>query len=111
MIRIKRTFHLILTLAVMLTMAQTAWAATIEETVTFYMDGGASGNTSVQDDWTLASSGKTLHWSNNNPSQNKLSWGDNKASFYSSVNEIKCNGVIEFPNLEGTVKRVELSFK
>lgn len=107
--RVKLSFNLILTLAVMLTMAQTAWAATIEETVTFYMDGGASGNTSVQDDWTLASSGKTLHWSNNNPSQNKLSWGDNKASFYSSVNEIKCNGVIEFPNLEGTVKRVELT--
>ena len=51
----KLSFHLILTLAAMLTMAQTAWAATKIETrtVTFYMDGGASGNTSAQDDWTL----------------------------------------------------------
>ena len=105
----KLSFHLILTLAAMLTMAQTAGAATETRTVTFYMDGGASNNTSAQDDWTLVSSGKTLRWSNNNPSQNKLSWEDNKASFYSSVNEIKCNGVIEFPNLEGTVKRVELT--
>ena len=104
----KQISNLILTLAAVLTMAQTAWAATETITVTFYMDGGASSNTSAQDDWTLVSSGKTLHWSNNNPSQNKLSWADNKASFYSSVNEIKCNGVIEFPNLEGTVKRVEL---
>ena len=105
----RQKFNLILTLAAMLTMAQMAWAGTETRTLTFYMDGGASGNTSAQDDWTLVSSGKTLHWSNNNPSQNKLSWADNKASFYSSVNEIKCNGVIEFPNLEGTVKRVELT--
>ena len=56
----KTKFNLTLILAVMLTMAQTAWAATETKTLTFYMDGGASGNTSAQDDWTLVSSGKTL---------------------------------------------------
>ena len=40
----KLSFHLILTLVVMLTMAQTAWAATKTETrtATWYMDGGAA---------------------------------------------------------------------
>ena len=60
----KIKYNLILTLAVMLTMAQTAWAATKTETrtVTFYMDGGASGRTSKVDDWTLNSGGITLHY-------------------------------------------------
>ena len=64
----KLSFHLILTLAVMLTMAQTAWATTKIETrtATFYMDGGASGRTSKVDDWTLNSGGITLHYANNN---------------------------------------------
>ena len=105
----RQKFHLVLTLTVMLTMAQTAWAVTETKTVTFYMDGGASGNTSMQDDWTLVSNGKTLHWSNNDPSNNKISWRSNKkiADFRSNV--IECNGVIEFPNLEGTVKSVALT--
>ncbi|MBR3414069.1 MAG: hypothetical protein IKG81_15425 [Bacteroidales bacterium] len=105
----KLSFHLILTLAAMLTMAQTAWAATETRTVTFYMDGGASGNTSVQDDWTLVSSGKTLHWSNNDPSNNKISWRFDKKIADFRANVIECNGVIEFPNLEGTVKSVALT--
>ena len=41
MIRIKRTFHLILTLAAMLTMAQTAWAA--DQTVTYRLITGTKG--------------------------------------------------------------------
>ena len=41
MIRIKRTFNLILTLAVMLTMAQGAWAVTEEVTETWTMNGSA----------------------------------------------------------------------
>ena len=109
MTRTKQTFNLILSFALWLVAAQTAWAATETRTVTFYMDGGASGNTSMQDDWTLVSSGKTLHWSNDDPENNKISWRPNKkiADFRSNV--IECNGVIEFPNLEGTVKSVALT--
>ncbi len=105
----RQKFNLILTLAAMLTMAQTAWAATETRTVTFYMDGGASGNTSVQDDWTLVSSGKTLHWSNNDPDNNKISLNSDSKTTSFRTNVITCNGVIEFLNLEGTVKSVELT--
>ena len=105
----KQTFHLILSLAAVLTMAQTAWAATETRTVTFYMDGGASGNTSAQDDWTLVSSGKTLHWSNNDPDNNKISLNSKYYTTSFRTNVITCNGVIEFLNLEGTVKSVELT--
>ena len=51
MIRIKQTFNLILTLALWLTMAQTAWATTttVTRTVTWKMDGGASGETTKTD--------------------------------------------------------------
>ena len=106
----KIIFNLILTLAAMLT-AATAWAGTTIETrtLTFYMDGGASGNTSVQDDWTLVSSGKTLHWSNNDPSNNKIKCTANKKTTAFRANVIECRGVIEFPNLEGTVKSVALT--
>ena len=73
MIRIKRTFNLILTLAVMLTMAQTAWAATKTETrtATWYMDGGASGNTNVEGTHVLNSGGMTLEYKNNNTAATK----------------------------------------
>ena len=109
MTRTKQTFNLILSLAFWLTMAQTIWAATETKTVTFYMDGGASGNTSVQDDWTLVSSGKTLHWSNNDPDNNKISLNSKYKTTSFRTNVITCNGVIEFLNLEGTVKSVELT--
>ena len=105
----KRTFNYILILTVTLTMAQAMWAGTETKIVTFYMDDGASGNTSVQDDWTLVSNGKTLHWSNNDPSNNKISWRSNKKIADFRANVIECNGVIEFPNLEGTVKSVALT--
>ena len=105
----KIKYNLILILAAVLTMAQTAWAATETKTVTFYMDGGASGNTSAQDDWTLVSSGKTLNWSNDDPDNNKITWRSKQKTASFRTNVIKCNGVIEFPNLEGTVKSVELT--
>lgn len=105
----RQKFNLILTLAVMLTMAQTAWAVTETKTVTFYMDGGASGKTSAQDDWTLVSSGKTLHWSNDDPDNNKISLSPKYQTTSFRTNVITCNGVIEFLNLEGTVKSVELT--
>ena len=107
--KVKLSFNLILTLALWLVAAQGAWAVKVTKTVTFYMDGGASGNTSAQDDWTLVSSAKTLHWSNNDPSNNKISWKSNKKIADFRANVIECNGVIEFPNLEGTVKSVALT--
>ena len=65
----KLSFHLILTLAVMLTMAQGAWAVTETRTVTFYMDGGYSDKTQLQDNWTLLNeNGLTLYYSNTNQS-------------------------------------------
>ena len=109
--RVKLSFHLIITLAAMLTMAQTAWAGTTIETrtVTFYMDGGASGRTSKVDDWTLNSGGITLHYANNNPSTNKIGLlSDNQMTTF-DTNVITNQGYIEFTNLEGTVKSVALT--
>jgi hypothetical protein len=71
--KLRQKINFILTLAALLMMVQMAWAGTETRTLTFYMDGGASSNTSMQDDWTLASSGKTLHWSNDDPDNNKIS--------------------------------------
>ena len=100
-----------LTLIVILAMAQTAWAGTKIETrtVTFYMDGGASGRTSKVDDWTLNSGGITLHYANNNPSTNKIGLlSDNQMTTF-DTNVITNQGYIEFTNLEGTVKSVALT--
>ncbi|MCR4811338.1 MAG: hypothetical protein K5867_01935, partial [Bacteroidales bacterium] len=56
------------------TMAQTAWAGTKIETrtATFYLNGGTSGSTTQQDDWTLVSGGIWLHYNNNAPSDNTI---------------------------------------
>ncbi|MDO4994336.1 MAG: hypothetical protein Q4E32_04970 [Bacteroidales bacterium] len=105
---IRLYFRVAMMLLMMLT-TMTTWATTETRTVTFYMDGGASGNTSAQDDWTLVSSGKTLHWSNNDPDNNKISLNSNSKTTSFRTNVITCNGVIEFLNLEGTVKSVELT--
>ena len=107
--RVKLSFHLILTLAVMLTMAQTAWAATKTETrtVTFYLNGGTSGSTTLADEgWTLVSGGIRLHYNNNATSSNKILLfpNNNQTTLGSSI--LGCNGFFEFPNLEGTVKSV-----
>ena len=108
--RVKLSFNLILTLALWLVAAQTAWATTTIETrtVTFYMDGGASGRTSKVDDWTLNSGGITLHYANNNPSTNKIGLLDNRITYF-YTNVITNHGYIEFTNLEGTVKSVALT--
>jgi len=104
----KLSFHLILTLVAMLMMAQTAWATTKIETrtVTFYMDGGTSGSTTPQDDWTLVSGGIRLHYNNNAPSDNtiRLDRESNQTNLGKKI--LRCNGFFEFPNLEGTVKSV-----
>lgn len=105
----RKTFNLILTLAVMLTMAQAAWAGTKIETrtATFYMDGGTSGSTTLADGgWTLVSGGIRLHYNNNATSSNKiLLFPDNNQTTLGSQ-ILQCNGFFEFPNLEGTVKSV-----
>ena len=107
--RVKLSFNLILTLALWLTMAQTAWAGTKIETrtATFYMDGGTSGSTTLADGgWTLVSGGIRLHYNNNATSSNKILLfpDNNQTTLGSSI--LGCNGFFEFPNLEGTVKSV-----
>ena len=109
----KRILVIFLTLAAMLTMAQTAWAGTTTETrtATFYMDGCTSGRTTLQDDHTLVSGGMVLHYSNKTPDLDKITLTTNGGrkitKFSRSV--IQCEGVIEFTNLVGTVKSVELT--
>ena len=111
MIRIKRTFHLILTLAAMLTMAQTAWAAKETRTVTFYMDGCTSGRTTLQDDHTLVSEGMVLYYSSNVPNSNyiQLTNDDGRKITNFRLSVIQNEADIKFTNLEGTVKSVELT--
>ena len=105
----KLSFNLILTLALWLVAAQTAWAGTKIETrtATFYMDGGTSGSTTLADGgWTLVSGGIRLHYNNNATSSNKILLfpDNNQTTLGSSI--LGCNGFFEFPNLDGTVKSV-----
>ena len=105
----KIKYNLILILAAVLTMAQTAWAATETKTVTFYMD-GCTSTTTLQDNWTLVSSeGKVLHYSNNATADNYISLSDKYKRTSFRVNIITCEGIIEFTNLAGIVTKVELT--
>ena len=111
----KQTFNLILTLAAMLTMAQTAWAATVKETrtTTWQMDGGASPLTTLENPLTLLNAeGKRLYY------YNTIQDGDNSFSlstwFGSNTTSLRGNildnhGELRFTNLEGTVTKVELN--
>ena len=107
----KRILVIFLTLTAMLTMAQTAWAAKETRKVTFYMDGCTSGRTTLQDDHTLVSGGMVLHYSNKTPNLDKIELTTNGGRKITTFrrNVIQCEGVIEFTNLEGTVKSVELT--
>ena len=107
----KLSFNLILILAVMLMMAQTAWAATKIETrtATWYMDGGASGNTNVQGTHVLNSGGMTLEYKNNNTATNTIYMNPNNNKVIFRLNIISCGGYLEFTNLQGTVKKVEFT--
>ena len=100
-------------LVMMLTMAQTAWAGTIIETrtVTFYMDGGASGNTNLQGDsrHVLVSGGMTLEYKNNNTAANTIYMNPYNNQVVFRINIISCGGFLEFTNLQGTVKKVEFT--
>ncbi len=115
MIRIKQTFNLILTLAAMLTMAQTAWAATVKETrtATWQMDGGASGSTTLENSLTLLNAeGKRLYYYNTiQDGDNSFSlstwFGSNTTSLRGDI--LNNQGELRFTNLEGTVTKVELN--
>ncbi len=108
MTRTKQTFNLILTLAFWLTMAQGAWAVKVTKTETFYLDGGYSGKTQLQDNWTLLNeNGLTLYYSNTNQSDIiSQSYSYQKTRFLGNIDK---NGAeLIFNNLEGTVTKVEL---
>ena len=114
MIRIKRTFNLILTLAVMLTMAQTAWAGTTIETrtVTWKMDGGVSGQTNQITTGTLyttvdGANQSMVYTNNENQGFNLLHFGDFGIT-ETNGNLSTNNGYISFPGIKGTVTKVEM---
>ena len=104
----RQKFNLILTLAVMLAMAQGAWAVKVTKTETFYLDGGYSNKTQLQDNWTLLNeNGLTLYYSNTNQSDYiSQSYSSKKTRFLGNIDK---NGAeLIFDNLEGTVTKVEL---
>ena len=91
-------------LAVMLTMAQTAWAAN-EETVTWTMDGGKSEQTMLSGDYTLINTnGKEIHYSTTGSGiiSNNVNL---QTTNFRQLN----GGFIEFTNLKGVVTKVEMS--
>lgn len=89
----------------------TAWAATKTETrtATWYMDGGASGNTNVQGTHVLNSGGMTLEYKNNNTTANTIYMNPNNNKVIFRLNIISCGVFLEFTNLQGTVKKVEFT--
>ena len=100
----KRTFNLILTLAALLTMAQTAWA----DDVTWYMDGGKNGHS------TCAFNGKTADITSDQhtktlrytwTSGDGLSWRLNQLGVgLANFDHPITNGcVVTFPDIIGTV--------
>ena len=102
--RVKLSFHLILTLAVMLTMVQTAWA----DDVTWYMDGGKNGHSTCTfsgntADVTSDQHSKTLRYSWTSGSG--LNWRLNTAGVgLAKFDHPITNGcVVTFPDIIGTV--------
>lgn len=93
-----------LLLVMLLTMAQTAWAAN-EETVTWTMDGGKSKQTTLSGDYTLINTdGKEIHYSTTG--SGIISNNDNlQTTNFRQLN----GGFIEFTNLKGVVTKVEMS--
>ena len=102
--RTKRTFNLILALALWLTMAQTAWAVTEEVTETWTMNGSAC---------SISGSTLTNGAGNRMVLNNNMTW--TQFSTYSSIDTSQkglvtnsYNTEISFPDIEGTVTKVEL---
>ena len=103
MIRIKRTFNLILTLAAMLTMAQGAWAVTEEVTETWTMNGSAC---SISGSTLSNGSGNRIVLSNGG------GWLNNGTQTILDVNQAliltnQYSMEASFPDIEGTVTKVE----
>ena len=102
--KLRQKFNLILTLAVMLTMAQTAWAATEEVTESWTMNGSAC---SISGSTLSNGAGNRMVLNNN------MTW--TQFSTYSSIDTSQkglvtnsYNTEISFPDIEGTVTKVEL---
>ena len=100
----RQKFNLILTLAAMLTMAQTAWAVTEEVTETWTMNGSAC---SISGSTLSNGAGNRMVLNNN------MTW--TQFSTYSSIDTSQkglvtnsYNTEISFPDIEGTVTKVEL---
>ena len=112
--RVKLSFHLILTLAAMLTMAQTAWAGTTIETrsVTWKMDGGLSGQTTQITTGTLyttvdGANQSMVYTNSENQGFSIISFGDFGIT-ETNGNLSTNNGYISFPGIKGTVTKVEM---
>lgn len=93
----------------LLIVTQTAWAKTETRTATWYMDGGTSGITTLQDDHTLVSGGMVLKYVPASPNLDKIVLTNNGGRKQTSFNRSVNNAYIEFTNLEGTVKSVEFT--
>jgi len=101
--KVKLSFHLILTLAAMLMMAQTAMAATEEVTETWPMNGvlTISGSTLTNGNGcTMVLNNDMVWYNNNNRTSIKTSSSDLVTDSY--------NTEISFPNITGKVTKVEL---
>ncbi|MBP3844409.1 MAG: hypothetical protein J6E48_04650 [Prevotella sp.] len=101
--RVKLSFNFILTLAAMLTMAQTAMAATEEVTETWPMNGvlTISGSTLTNGNGYTMVLNNDMVWNNNN----------NRTSIKTSSSKLVTNSYnteISFPNITGKVTKVEL---
>ena len=99
----KIKYNLILTLAVMLTMAQTAWA----DDVTWYMNNG-KGTTCNQSEHQaeFSSNGKTMLYTWTGTAELFYYGGADEQTLF--LNVINNNLSVTFPYLEGTVTKVEL---
>ena len=101
--RVKLSFNLILTLAVMLMMAQTAWAVTEEVTETWTMNGSAC---SISGSTLSNGSGNRIMLSNGG------GWLNNGTQTILDVNQAliltdQYSMEASFPDIEGTVTKVE----
>ena len=101
--KMKRTFNLILTLATMLTMAQTAWA----DDVTWYMNNG-NGTTCNQSDHQaeFSSDSKTMLYTWTGTAELFYYGGSSEQTLF--MNVLNNHLSVSFPYLEGTVTKVEL---
>ena len=111
---VKLSFHLILTLAAMLTMAQTTWAGTTIETrtATWKMDGGKSGQTTQITTGTLYTTvdgaNQSMVYTNSENQGFSLDHFGDFGITETNGNLSTNNGYISFPGIKGTVTKVEM---